>query len=365
MAQRLGQRQVSEMVARARLVPGLPAHIRATQCGTILSVQFARPRVLSPKRLPDGYLRVEVRRDGQKFCYSVAHLVLAAWDSPRPSQAHQVQHLDGDRGHCALHNLRWSAERRPSARKVSPEIVAEVRRRLDAGESQRVVARAVGLAQSHVGRIARGEVRSHAACATPAPARGPRDPNRPYARYTDETPAESAAISRSASLAIEGVQGLIVQIVRRVVDRRRWVDLDEAIQRVQVQVWQKSLPRFDRSKGAKLSTFLHTCAIRAAISEVKHQEYLRRQARAISALVDIVPAPDRNHDRDVERLAAWIVADPDRCLLPGQAEVMKFLSRHHGTVTEAAIALGYTTASGLAAMVARIRERVREIAASN
>lgn len=60
--------------------------------------------------LSRGYHLVQVCRDGRIYCRGVHVLVLEAFVSPRPSDAHQACHRDGVRSNNALSNLRWDTQ---------------------------------------------------------------------------------------------------------------------------------------------------------------------------------------------------------------------------------------------------------------
>lgn len=61
------------------------------------------------KQLPhkDGYLCVRILRDGKRVRLLVHRMVAAAYLPPRPSAAHELRHLDGDKSNNAAANLAW------------------------------------------------------------------------------------------------------------------------------------------------------------------------------------------------------------------------------------------------------------------
>lgn len=64
------------------------------------------PLILSPYRNPSGYLAYHLSRPGRKQTLLVHHLVLFAFEGPRPTGL-EIRHLDGNPGNNALPNLAY------------------------------------------------------------------------------------------------------------------------------------------------------------------------------------------------------------------------------------------------------------------
>lgn len=65
------------------------------------------PRKLRPHPNPHGYLTVKVRtKTGMRKAF-IHKMVCEAFHGPKPSPAHEVRHLDGNRTHNHFSNLAW------------------------------------------------------------------------------------------------------------------------------------------------------------------------------------------------------------------------------------------------------------------
>lgn len=134
------------------------------------------PRLLSTTGSP--YPTVTLRRDGTSITRNVHVLVLTAFVGPCPTGM-QCRHLDGNPRNNTLSNLRWGTRaennadttrhgragrnrgERHARAVLTAETVTAIRQRVAAGESQRSVARAFGIGQPHVSRLARGARWAH------------------------------------------------------------------------------------------------------------------------------------------------------------------------------------------------------------
>lgn len=130
-------------------------------------------RPLTPVLDRDGYHRVRFMANGKRAKRTVHTLVLSALVGPRPSPAHQVRHLNGDRTDNRVENLAWgtAAENaddrdqhgttargsRNGSSRLTEESVAAIRRRYSTGESQYLLADDYGVSQSMVSQIVRGK----------------------------------------------------------------------------------------------------------------------------------------------------------------------------------------------------------------
>lgn len=132
-------------------------------------------RVLRQIARADGYRLVTLVDGQRRERRRVHHLVLEAFVGPRPAGMEGC-HADGDPSNNALANLRWDTHqgnvadtvrhgragngglpggRNPSAR-LTDEDVAEVRHRLSAGVSHRLIAAAFGVSKGAITKINRG-----------------------------------------------------------------------------------------------------------------------------------------------------------------------------------------------------------------
>ena len=135
-------------------------------------------RIIAAQADSDGYLRVRMSVAGRRRAESVHRLVARAYLPPRPSPAHEVRHLDGDRrnnrstnlawgtraenaadrehhgrtargarngGYCATTSDRQARGERIGNSRMTAEAVSEARRRSESGESVASIARDFGL----------------------------------------------------------------------------------------------------------------------------------------------------------------------------------------------------------------------------
>lgn len=124
-------------------------------------------RVLKPTPR-NGYLRVELSRDGRRVKRPVHVLVLETFVSPRPSPRHHACHVhENDRSDNRLENLAWKLPEDNEADKKKHGTVrgggakkradaARIRAAVAAGESFEKVAKQEGLHPWTVSRIVKG-----------------------------------------------------------------------------------------------------------------------------------------------------------------------------------------------------------------
>lgn len=163
-----------------RPVPGYDGYF-ATEDGRVFSVRLGQgigaPR--EHRQYPDheGYPRVRFVRDGRRSWIKVAKVIALAFLPPKPSETHQVRHLDGNNKNNAASNLAWGTpvenmrdrDRHGTTRKgethgnskLTAVTVLAIKERLALGHKQSDVAREFGIIQAHVSRIKRGASWAH------------------------------------------------------------------------------------------------------------------------------------------------------------------------------------------------------------
>jgi hypothetical protein len=123
----------------------------------------------------DGYPSVRILVNGVRRRLAVHRLVAARFLPARPSPQHEIRHLDGNKNNAHFTNLAWGTakdnaddrerhgrtahlkgERNPNARLTADQADA-IRRLAAEGRSQRGIASVVGLSQSTVGLVVRGQ----------------------------------------------------------------------------------------------------------------------------------------------------------------------------------------------------------------
>ena len=75
-----------------------------TSCGKVWS--YKNKKFLKPKCEKNGYLRVQLCKDGQRKMYRLHRLVAQAY-LPNPENLPQVNHKDENKANNCLQNLEW------------------------------------------------------------------------------------------------------------------------------------------------------------------------------------------------------------------------------------------------------------------
>lgn len=134
-----------------------------------LSLRWQRMR---PTPDGDGYLGLNLFRNGRATRRKLHQIVLEAFVGPRPAQDMHACHNNGVVADCRVSNLRWdtpSANQRDRLRhgtsqrgsgsgkaKLTESQVFEIRRAISGGQRKRVIAERFGVAPSTISAIARG-----------------------------------------------------------------------------------------------------------------------------------------------------------------------------------------------------------------
>ena len=74
--------------------------------GMVKSIGYGKERILSPGKLQNGYLRVNLCKNGEKKNLLVHRLVAQAF-IPNPDNLPQVNHRDEDKTNNSVQNLEW------------------------------------------------------------------------------------------------------------------------------------------------------------------------------------------------------------------------------------------------------------------
>jgi hypothetical protein len=117
--------------------------------GKVRSDRTGKLRALVP--LPNGYITVQLWKNGEKRAHYVHHLVARAFVGPAPSPVHEVNHKDLDKSNCRASNLEWLSKPehtdhnlehgatargvRNAASKLTDDDVRDIRRRKANGET--------------------------------------------------------------------------------------------------------------------------------------------------------------------------------------------------------------------------------------
>ena len=122
-------------------------------------------------------MQVELFLYDRKKLYRVHQLVASVFVGPRPSPQHEVRHLDGNPENNLPGNLKWGTAQdnaddreshghtargeRQGHAKLTKKLVADIHKRLAAGELQRDIAKELGLCKGTISHIATGSNWAH------------------------------------------------------------------------------------------------------------------------------------------------------------------------------------------------------------
>ena len=146
-----------------RPIPGFLGY-SVDNLGRVFSTKRGGERQLKAKPGNDGYLSVNLFRDGAPTKIAIHRLVLMAWVGPCPAKQ-ECRHLDGDKLNNSLSNLAWGTKSEnandtylmgrwtPPAKRLNQSDVNLIRSRVAAGENRVSVAEDYGVTPQHVWHI--------------------------------------------------------------------------------------------------------------------------------------------------------------------------------------------------------------------
>jgi hypothetical protein len=110
----MNNEQKSSVEPKWTAIPGYPGY-GASKDGSIWSLDSnwrgMGARRLAPSDKGDGYPIVRVYCNGKRVGVAVHKLVCLAFHGPRPSESHEVRHLDGSRSNSCPENLAWGTRK--------------------------------------------------------------------------------------------------------------------------------------------------------------------------------------------------------------------------------------------------------------
>lgn len=122
-----------------------------TSCGRVWS--YRSNRFLKPKKLPKGYLRVNLSKNGVVKDFLIHRLVAEAY-IPNPENLETVDHIDGNKEHNYIGNLQWMTHtdniKKGSCKKVKCIETGQI------FESIKAAAIFVNIDPSNISKCARG-----------------------------------------------------------------------------------------------------------------------------------------------------------------------------------------------------------------
>ncbi len=142
--------------------------------------------------------------------------------------------------------------------------------------------------------------------------------------------------------------------------------VDEIVQQCRQNIWARSLPKFDSTRGVKLTTFLYACIdnfVRQALRELSRGAARRHEIYADPECMGQTLADhDHSQDRNVEAIAQDILDNPHLYLTKKQEAVFRNkVGNPKQMVKDLAVQLDYRQASSLSMMIRRVKDRVGEV----
>lgn len=153
-----------------KVIPGHPGYFIARAGTCVMSAKTGVLRKLAIGLDKDGYKQTTlVKSDGRSCSYKLHVLVAKTYLEPRPSAAHEVRHLNGDKNDNRYKNLAWGTRKdnaddraahgrtargtRQGAAKLTDAKVHSIRALLATGAYQYIVAKKFGICQATVSEI--------------------------------------------------------------------------------------------------------------------------------------------------------------------------------------------------------------------
>lgn len=106
---------MEEIKEELRYIPGYNNLYACTRSGIVVSYWFKNPKILKNLVHNKGYIVVGlydqqgVHKKGGVF-RTVASILLETWGTPKPTPAHKIEYIDGNKKNIDLSNLRWKTQ---------------------------------------------------------------------------------------------------------------------------------------------------------------------------------------------------------------------------------------------------------------
>ena len=136
------------------------------------SKQFIKGKILKPRQIKNGYLQVDLCRNGKARHFLVHRIVLEVWGDGNPENKPQVNHIDERKTNNDVYNLEWStrkeninwgtgrkrqaASRSKAIQAIDPETGIVVKEFQSGMEAQRN-----GFSHANISTCCRGKRRHH------------------------------------------------------------------------------------------------------------------------------------------------------------------------------------------------------------
>lgn len=130
-------------------------------------------RLLIIGKTQDGYPRVTMRDTNNSWHHKTVHtIVCEVFNGPKPSESHEVCHVDGTKANNKPSNLRWGTRKENVADSIkhgtfiygekqglstlSNKQVLEIKKKHSEGIRQYILAKQYGVSPQHISRIIKG-----------------------------------------------------------------------------------------------------------------------------------------------------------------------------------------------------------------
>lgn len=181
--------------------------------------------------------------------------------------------------------------------------------------------------------------------------------------FRADGPEDEARANAAMGAEISAVDDMLYRLAFRYAKGDRHT-IEEMAADAAIYLWQRCLPRFDTRNGAKVSTFLFVCAKNRMRDIARSRLRQRRNAKLHQeGAASKLPTANDRCDRQVERIAKDVIANPEKYLTPQQCRIFRAMQTMPPETPKQEIAkkLGYANAGYLSTMVGRMRDAIRKI----
>lgn len=149
-----------------KAIDGYEGHYEVSDLGRVRSMKYGKEKILKLCKTTNGYLRVGLRKDGQKKM-SLVHRLIAEAFIPNPNNLETVNHKDEIKTNNAAINLEWMSREdnvaysRPQFSKRRVQMFDKQTGELLATfPSTHEAERVVGIAQQNISTCCKGKCQS-------------------------------------------------------------------------------------------------------------------------------------------------------------------------------------------------------------